>query len=113
MQTMVYQEEGYEDYGQYEEDQVYQGEMVEQEMAMGGNKEHRQKLSECILKEDENGLIMFKCAMCGKTSPRRDTVANHVENIHFPGSYPCNYCDQVFNSQNTKNVHVGRKHKYN
>jgi len=38
MQTMVYQEEGYEDYSQYEVDQ-YEGGMGEQEMVMDGNKD--------------------------------------------------------------------------
>ena len=37
MQTMVYQEDGYEDYGQYEGDQ-YEGGAGEQEMPIDGNK---------------------------------------------------------------------------
>ena len=37
MQTMVYQEEGYDDYSQYEVDQ-YEGGMGEQEMVMDGSK---------------------------------------------------------------------------
>merc|ERR1712098_1015359 len=73
--------------------------------------DHKQRLSECVTKVEENGVAVFKCVLCGKTSQRRDALTNHVENIHFPGSYQCHYCEQVFNSQNTRNVHIGRKHK--
>ena len=57
-------------------------------------------------------MVSYKCVLCGKTTQRKDALTNHIENIHFPGSYQCHYCDQVFNSQNTRNVHIGRKHKF-
>lgn len=65
------------------------------------------------MKTEENGVVGYKCVLCGKTTQRKDALTNHIENIHFPGSYQCHYCDQVFNSQNTRNVHIGRKHKFN
>ena len=74
---------------------------------------HREQLETCINKIEENGAIFYKCSLCGKTTPRKDALKTHVENIHFPGSYQCHHCDQMFNSKITRNVHVGRKHKFN
>ena len=74
---------------------------------------HREQIETCITKVEENGASFYKCSLCGKTTPRKDALKTHVENIHFPGSYACQYCDQVFTSKVTRNVHVGRKHKFN
>jgi len=117
-QALAYPDESYEDYGQYD-DQDYQGAM-DGVSGMGASHHpntvnaegHKQRLNECILKTDDNGVIGYKCVLCGKTTQRKDALTNHIENIHFPGSYQCHYCGQVFNSQNTRNVHIGRKHKF-
>ena len=74
---------------------------------------HLASLNESIEKvETPNGLIEYKCLICGKTSPRRNTVMNHVETLHYPGSNQCSYCAQCFSSKNNRNVHISRKHKY-
>jgi len=118
-QALAYPDDSYEDYGQYGDEQEYQGGMAGMS-GMGnhpgvggaeGAEGHRQKLNACIMKTEEFGVVGYKCLLCGKTTQRKDALTNHVENIHFPGSYQCHYCDQVFNSQNTRNVHIGRKHK--
>ena len=73
---------------------------------------HKQRLIEYVERvEEEGGVVAYKCGICYKTSTRRDALTSHIENIHFPGAYKCYYCDLVFNSQNTRNVHIGRKHK--
>ena len=75
---------------------------------------HKQRLIEYVERvEEEGGVVAYKCSICQKTSTRRDALTSHIENIHFPGAYKCYYCDLVFNSQNTRNVHIGRKHKFN
>eukprot|EP00092_Neocalanus_flemingeri_P013082 GFUD01014097.1.p1 GENE.GFUD01014097.1~~GFUD01014097.1.p1 ORF type:complete len:352 (-),score=72.11 GFUD01014097.1:39-1094(-) len=120
-QALAYPDDSYEDYGQYGDEQEYQGgglagmSGMAHPVATGveGTEGHRQRLNECILKTEENGVVGYKCVLCGKTTQRKDALTNHIENIHFPGSYQCHYCDQVFNSQNTRNVHIGRKHKFN
>jgi len=121
-QALVYAEDGYDDYGQYGDDQDYQIGFTDSSMGSqqtsasrtGSLPEgHRQRLNDCILKTEELGVVSFKCVLCGKATQRKDAILNHIENIHFPGSYKCHYCDQVFNSQNTRNVHIGRKHKFN
>jgi len=120
-QALAYPDDSYEDYGQYGDEQDYQGGLAgmsgmgNHPVATGveGTEGHRQKLNECIIKTEEFGVVGFKCLLCGKTTQRKDALTNHIENIHFPGSYQCHYCEQVFNSQNTRNVHIGRKHKFN
>ena len=80
----------------------------------GHDSAHKQRLIEFVERvEEEGGVVAYKCGICHKTSARRDALTSHIENIHFPGAYKCYYCDLVFNSQNTRNVHIGRKHKFN
>jgi len=118
-QALAYPDDSYEDYGQYGDEQEYHGGMAGMSglgnhpgvTGAEGAEGHKQKLNACIMKTEEFGVVGFKCMLCGKTTQRKDALTNHVENIHFPGSYQCHYCDQVFNSQNTRNVHIGRKHK--
>jgi len=118
-QALAYPDDSYEDYGQYGDEQEYHGGMAGMSglgnhpgvAGSEGAEGHKQKLNACIMKTEEFGVVGFKCMLCGKTTQRKDALTNHVENIHFPGSYQCHYCDQVFNSQNTRNVHIGRKHK--
>jgi len=74
---------------------------------------HKQRLIEYVERVEEEGVVAYKCGICFKTSTRRDALTSHIENIHFPGAYKCYYCQLVFNSQNTRNVHIGRKHKFN
>jgi len=115
-QYLAYQDDSYEDYGQYgDQDQGYQygGAGGQQEASAEEAEGHREQLETCINKIEENGAIFYKCSLCGKTTPRKDALKTHVENIHFPGSYQCHHCDQMFNSKITRNVHVGRKHKFN
>ena len=49
---------------------------------------HLARVNESIQKvETPEGLVEFKCLLCGKISARRDTVTNHVETLHYPGSH--------------------------
>ena len=55
----------------------------------------------------------FMCFLCEFSSTNRVHVLNHVESVHFPGSYKyqCDYCPKVLNTKNAKNVHMSRFHK--
>lgn len=55
----------------------------------------------------------FLCFLCDFSSTNRVHVLNHVESVHFPGSfkYQCDYCPKVLNTKNAKNVHMTRFHK--
>jgi len=117
MQTMVYQEEGYEDYGQYEEDQEYQGGMVEQDMAMEGSKGDQQikepsDLFQFVVFDAAEGKHF--CQICKKFSHKsRSNARNHVEAVHFSHTftYSCQVCEQTVGSRNALNIHMTRLHK--
>jgi len=104
---MGYDEEGYEDYGQYGADGGYEGTLVDAD----GNKGDK-ALYEYIVKFPEGGPGANKCTICGKTSTNRSNLRNHVENIHFPGmfTYQCKYCHETFTTRNFLNMH-GKIHK--
>jgi len=102
---MGYDEEGYEDYGQYGADGGYEGTLVDAD----GNKGDKQ-LYEYIVKD---GPQMHRCTVCGKVGKDRGNLRKHVENIHFPGSftYSCKYCQETFTSRTHLNHHVTNLHK--
>ena len=63
------------------------------------------------LAEGEN-KGMFQCHLCGKISKDKRVAANHVENIHFPGSfeYQCDLCGEKFDTKNKWSMHRARVH---
>ena len=69
----------------------------------------RDVLHEYIRKSDNK----FQCFLCEFSSTNRVHVLNHVESVHFPGSfkYQCDYCHKVLKTKNAKNVHMSKFHK--
>ena len=66
-----------------------------------------------VTKEQLPGLpIMFRCSLCGKSMAQKRNALNHVENIHFPGSFihQCSTCGKELKSKEALNNHV-RTHK--
>jgi len=66
-----------------------------------------------VTKEQLPGLpIMFRCTLCGKSMAQKRNALNHVENIHFPGSFihQCSSCGKELKSKEALNNHV-RTHK--
>ena len=56
----------------------------------------------------------FHCTLCGRFSHSVITCTrNHVESKHYPDSfiYPCDLCDQTFNSRMQFNNHKQTKHR--
>eukprot|EP00092_Neocalanus_flemingeri_P013560 GFUD01014623.1.p1 GENE.GFUD01014623.1~~GFUD01014623.1.p1 ORF type:complete len:363 (-),score=97.22 GFUD01014623.1:116-1204(-) len=116
-QTLAYQDESYEDYGQYETDQSYDGSMVDQGMVpqagVDGNKvktiQSPEDLYEFVVKLDSG----YSCTICQKQFGTKRDGRNHCESLHFPTSfaYNCNFCGKSYNSKNTLNVHQTRHHK--
>jgi len=115
MQTMVYQEEGYEDYSQYEVDQYEGG--VEQDMVMDGNKGDGQIKEPADLFQFvsfDGGDGKHFCQICKKFSHKsRSNARNHVEAVHFVNmfAYSCQICEQTVGSRNALNIHMTRLHK--
>jgi len=62
----------------------------------------------------EEGKTKFRCTICGTVNGQRAHSENHIENIHFPGSftYTCKYCDETFNLRNKLYKHVNSQHKH-
>ena len=54
----------------------------------------------------------FQCTLCGKTKGQKNNIMNHVESIHFPGSftYHCNICDKTVKTKSALNLHNARYH---
>jgi len=112
MQTMVYQEDGYEDYGQYEVDQ-YEGGAGEQEMPNDGNKgPDPADLLQYIVKDSATGNL--SCSLCTNFSHRsRANVRNHIESKHFPNTfvYTCPVCFKDCPSHQSLLKHKSLFHK--
>ena len=70
-------------------------------------------LLEYIEKFAEEGKTKFRCTLCGTVNGQRAHSENHVENIHFPGSftYNCKYCEETFTLRNKLYKHVNSAHK--
>jgi len=106
---MGYDEEGYEDYGQYGAEGGYEGTLVDADGNKGGHED--KQLYEYIEQvPTEDGLKLHRCTLCGKTGNHRNNLRKHVESLHFPGSfrYSCKYCQEVFDTKTKLNNHVMR-----
>jgi len=108
---MGYDEEGYEDYGQYGAEGGYEGTLVDAD----GNKGDKQ-LYDYIEKAPECGPRGHRCTLCGKTGNDRGNLRKHIENVHFPGtfSYQCRHCPTpaaIFPTRTKLNNHMSAMHK--
>ena len=63
------------------------------------------------LTEGEN-IGKFQCNLCGKISNDKTRSLNHMENIHFPGSYEykCDQCGEKFDTKCKWATHRSRVH---
>ena len=64
------------------------------------------------------GIGKFRCNLCGKISRDRKESFEHVEGVHFPGTYEyqCDQCDRKFDTNNKwrhhrSSVHSSKKSK--
>jgi len=114
---MGYDEEGYEDYGQYGAEGGYEGTLVDADGNKGDYGMFSAEVGEkqfysYIVKDPVSGPQSHKCSICGKIGSDRSNLRKHVESIHFPGvfSYKCKYCDKTFLTRNLLNLHI-KTHK--
>jgi len=111
--VMTYQEEGYEDYGQYEPEQEY-GSSVDT-ASKGQSFQDPSELLQFVSRDPSDQVKpKYICNLCNKFShSARNNVRNHVESKHFPNmfSYECELCGQSFPSKNNVQLHRSRVHK--
>jgi len=105
---MGYDEEGYEDYGQYGAEGGYEGTLVDADGNKGGDK----LLYQYIVTNPEMGPNTHSCSICGKTGSSRSNLRMHIENIHFAGSFThqCKFCEMTFSTKNLLYKHI-KSHK--
>ena len=61
--------------------------------------------------QNEKGVFVWKCTVCGKTNKKKDKVQIHVE-IHLEGfSHVCVYCTKVHKTRMALAVHMSSYHK--
>ena len=62
-------------------------------------------------RKNMHGRSIFVCNVCGKEE-KDSNMKNHIEANHLEGiSIPCNFCEKMFRSRNSKAVHVSLYHK--
>jgi len=107
-----------EEYGDEEEyqyggqDYHYQEEMGQALVEGGAAGNDRSILLRYIVKEVTGDGTHFKCSLCGKTGAQKNNVVNHVENIHFPGTfqYVCHVCSRPMMTKKALDNHIHRNH---
>jgi len=116
-QTLAYQDESYEDYGQYEADQSYDGSMVDTGMmAQGadGNKGTISRPEDLLQYIGKDQLANHLCMLCNDFKHKsRANVRNHVESKHFTNMfvYECDICGKTAASQQALHRHKSSYHK--
>ena len=72
----------------------------------------RDSLLKYITQNSVGAGASFQCTLCGKTNGQKNNIMNHVESIHFPGSftYHCNLCDKTVKTKSALNLHNARYH---
>jgi len=114
-QVVEYQDDSYEDYGDYSgELQGYDGGLLGGQEADGskvwteGEKEINDQLEAMIQKQIDG---TFLCLNCGYSVLKKSNMKKHVEtHITTPGYY-CKFCPKQFKTKNSLNTHTSNNHR--
>jgi len=103
---MGYDEEGYEDYGQYGAEGGYEGTLVDADGNKGGGQE------EAYL--ERVGENLFLCTLCQKQVPRKDNAKRHVRLKHLadhgPKRWTCEVCERNYKTNLSLDDHRRQAH---
>ena len=82
-------------------------------ISLSGNRDMLQQYIEKVAEGDSKGKYHYQCTICGKMNGQKIHTENHIESIHFPGSfeYKCKYCAMTFPGRNMMYMHVNKIHK--
>ena len=67
-----------------------------------------------LIERVNEGIINFKCTVCGKTTKvgsRTQDMTRHIETYLEGASYPCNQCGKLSRSSNALKSHVTAFHR--
>jgi len=107
-----YRDDQYVDYEQSYGDinQARQINYAETSVNKGTN--DRLSLMQYITQNSVGASASFQCTLCGKINGQKNNIMNHVESIHFPGSftYHCQLCDKTVQTKSALNLHNARYH---
>eukprot|EP00092_Neocalanus_flemingeri_P015925 GFUD01017242.1.p1 GENE.GFUD01017242.1~~GFUD01017242.1.p1 ORF type:complete len:340 (-),score=89.84 GFUD01017242.1:39-1058(-) len=114
-QLVEYQDESYDDYGEYAGDhQGYEGGHVDGQGADGtkvlatSHGEIDEHMEALIQKQPEGG---YQCVKCGYGNIKKSNMKKHVEtHIETPG-YQCTFCYKQFKTKNSLNTHTSVNHR--
>jgi len=110
-QTLAYQEESYEDYGQYEADQSYEGSMMETGMMGQGGADGNKEFVASLIAQLDDGTG-FMCLVCNKISSHKTNLKKHVQCMHTEDKpQSCSFCGKQFKNKNTLQNHVSLNHR--
>jgi len=102
---MGYDEEGYEDYGQYGAEGGYEGTLVDAD----GNKGHEEEYLKRI------SANVYMCLLCEKEVPRKDNAKRHVKLVHMSEtgsgqSWECEICNKMYKTNLSLDTHKRSVH---
>jgi len=117
---------GEEEYGDYEEyggaaDGSYgaadggygaaEGSYIAGGMVVGqdGNKDLDVLISESMSRTVEEGVALWKCHLCERSSKDKSIMRHHIE-THFPGQNVCQYCGQASKTRKSLRMHIANHH---
>jgi len=111
--SMTYQEETYEDYGQYESEQQYDGSMS-MDVTNKGYEYLDLMIAEKMIKtfEEATNKSVWKCLECGKEYKLKGDTSRHVEAYHIdhPG-LECKVCGRMYKTRESLRGHMNQAHK--
>jgi len=108
---MGYDEEGYEDYGQYGAEGGYEGTLVDADGNKGSVKSFEDFDQYASKEIGQNGYF---CQICQEFRKRsKPEVMCHVESKHFPNTfmYQCPQCEHILGTRTALTRHLQRMHK--
>jgi len=109
-QVVEYQDDSYEDYGDYSgELQGYDGGMIGGQEADGSKDGTLDAKIEALITKTNTGEL--QCMICGKTSTVRQNIRNHIETHVASSGFHCDLCGKLFKTRNSRSVHKSLHHK--
>jgi len=103
----TYDEEGYGEYSQFEEQQEFDGSMVDfNQTGVDGNKDYNGMIAQL---EGNQGYI---CLVCNKTASTKGNLKKHIESMHIlVDIQTCRYCGKQLKNKNSLQNHISLTHR--